>query len=114
MEAPVALKVTPLNAPHKDLDYLPLVEKDFQIKELFGDMNHLQAFFQVRDSHLSNFDIFGIWESNITIYYLPSVYVFPDIIQQCCANCHPVQRAVMSPSQSVLFHITFESINQML
>jgi len=29
METPVALSVAPLNAPHKDLDYLPLADKDF-------------------------------------------------------------------------------------
>lgn len=65
MEAPVALNVAPLNAPHKDLDWLPLDDRDFQIKELFGYMNHLQAFCRLRDSHLSNSDIYGIWESNL-------------------------------------------------
>jgi len=45
MEAPVALNVVPVNAPHKDQDWLPLADRDFQIKELSGDMNHLQAFF---------------------------------------------------------------------
>jgi len=44
MEAPTTLNVVPLNAPHKDLNYLPLSYKDFQIKELIGDMNHLQDF----------------------------------------------------------------------
>jgi len=41
MEAPVALNVMPLNAPHKDLDWLPLADRDFQIKELSGDMDNL-------------------------------------------------------------------------
>jgi len=73
MEAPVALNVAPLNAPHKDLDWLPLADRDFQIKELSGDMNHLQAFFRIRNSHLRNSDNYGIWESNLPKYYLPSV-----------------------------------------
>ena len=47
MEVPVALNVVPLNAPHKDLDWLPLADRYFHIKELSGDMNHLQAFFEL-------------------------------------------------------------------
>ena len=87
---------------------------DFQIKELSGAMNHLQAFCQVRDSYSNNSDIFGIWESNLPIYFLPSIRVFSEIIHQCCANYNPVHRAVMSPSQIVIFYITVESINEML
>jgi len=48
------------------------------------------------------------------MYFLPSVHIFPDIIHQCCANYDPVHRAVMSPSQTVLFSITAESINEMI
>ena len=33
MEVPVALNVVPINAPHKELDYLPLADMDFQIKD---------------------------------------------------------------------------------
>ena len=29
MEIPMALNVAPLNAPHRDLDYLPLANRDF-------------------------------------------------------------------------------------
>lgn len=114
MEAPVALNVAPLNASHKDLDYLPLADRDFQIKEIFGDMNHLQAFCRIRNSYLSNSNIYGIWESNLPRYYLPSVNVFPDIIHQCCANYDPVSKAIITPYQTVLFYITVESINEML
>ena len=114
METPIALNVAPINAPHKDLDYLPLADRDFQITNLSGDRNHLQVFRQIRDNHLNNSDIFGIWESNLPIYFLPSVHVFPDIIHQCCANYDPVHRAVMSPSQTILFPITAKSINEMI
>jgi len=114
MEAPVALNMAPLNAPHRDLDWLPLVDRDFQIKELSSDMNHLQAFCRIRNSHRSNFDIYGIWESNLPRYYLPSVNVFPYIIHHCCANYDLVSKAIMTPSQTVLFYITTESINEML
>lgn len=62
MEAPISLNVAPMNAPHKDFNNLPLADRDFQIKDLSGDMNHLQTFCQIRDSHLSNSDIFGLWE----------------------------------------------------
>ena len=106
MEAPAALSVAPLNAPHKDLDYLALVDKDFQIKDLYGNVNHLQAFYQIRDSYRNNSDVFGLWESNLPMYFIPAIHVFPDIIHQCCANYDPVHRAVMSPSQTIPFHIT--------
>lgn len=80
MEAPIALNVVPVNAPHKDLNYLPLADRDFQLKDPSDDENHLQTFWQIRDNYLSNFDIFGLWESNLPMYFLPSVHVFPDII----------------------------------
>ena len=47
MEVPVALNVTPLNAPHRDLDYLSLVDKDFQIKDLAFSDSPLRIFFTV-------------------------------------------------------------------
>lgn len=31
MEALVALNIAPLNAPHKDLEWLPLADRAFQI-----------------------------------------------------------------------------------
>ena len=110
----MALNVMPLNAPHKDIDWLPLADRDFQIKYLSGDMNHLQPFCRIRNSHLSNSDIYRIWESNLPRYYLPLVNVFLDIIHQCCANYDPDSKAIMTPSQTVLFYITIESINEML
>ena len=48
------------------------------------------------------------------MYFLPSVHVFPEIIYHCHANYDPNQRAVMSPSQTIIFSITTESINEML
>ena len=114
MEAPIALNVTPMNTLHKDLNYLPLVDKDFKIKDQSGDMNHLQTFCQIRDNHLRNSDIFGLWESNLPMYFLLSVHVFLDIIHQCCASYDPVHRAGLSPSQIVPFSITAKSINEMI
>lgn len=48
------------------------------------------------------------------IFYLPSVNVLPDCIHLCCANYDPTQRDIMAPSGSALFHITPQSINEML
>jgi len=114
MEDLVALNVAPLNAPHKELEWLPLAVKDFQMKDLTGDKNHLQAVFEIRNSHRSNSHLYGIWESNLPIYYLPSVNVFLDVIHLCCANYEPTKRVVMTPTRTVLFYITPESINEML
>jgi len=79
-----------------------------------GDKPHLQAFCEVRNSYKNKADIFGTWESNMPIYYLSSLNVFPDLIHQCCSNYEPSQRAVMDPSGNVLFYITPQSINEML
>jgi len=114
METPLALNVAPLNAPHRDLDYLPLADRDFQIKDLTTDKNHLRVFYQSRDDYLNGSDILGLWESNLPMYFLSTVHVFPDIIHQCHANYDPNHWAVISPSQIVLFPITAESINEML
>jgi len=114
METHVALSVAPLNAPHKDLDYLPLADKDFQIKDLITDKNHLKVFYQSRDNYLSGSDIIGLWESNLPMYFLPSIRIFPEIIHHWHANYDPNHQVVMSPSQIVLFPITVESINEML
>jgi len=96
METPVALNVTPLNAPHKELEFLPLADQDYLIQDLVGDRNHLQAFCELRNSNLSNNDFYGIWESNLPIYFLPSVNVFPEIIYLCSENYEPTQRVVKS------------------
>lgn len=113
MEATVSLNVTPLNAPHTDQHHLPLADRDFQIKDPICYQNHLHTFCLIRNNHLNNSDIYAIWESNLPRYYLPSVNIFPNIIRHCCANYDTVNKAVISPSQTVLFYITAESINEM-
>ena len=70
METPMALFVAPMNASHKDLDYLPLADKDFQIKDLSTDKNHLNVFFQSRDNYLNGSDILGLWKSSLPMYFL--------------------------------------------
>ena len=85
----MALNIAPLNAPHKDLEWLPLVDRDFQIKDMMGLKSHLQTFFQFRNSHRNNTDVLRIWGSSMPIYYLPSVNVLPDFIHLCHANYDP-------------------------
>lgn len=71
MEALVTLNIAPLNAPHKELEWIPLADRDYQIKDMMGYKSHLQAFFEIRNSHRSSTDVLGIWETNMPIYYLP-------------------------------------------
>ena len=108
------LNISPLNAPHRELEWIPLADREFQIKDMMGDKSHLQAFYEVRNSYRSNTDVLGIWESNMPIYYLPSVNVLPDFIHLCCENYEPTQRVVMAPSGTVIFYTTPQSINEML
>jgi len=114
MEAPVTLNVTPITTPHTDLDYLPLVNKDFQIKDLNFDETPLKLYYRYRDNYLNNADKIGLLESNLPKYKFPTVHIFPDIVHQCHANYNPNLRVVMSPNQEVLFTISVESINKML
>ena len=106
MEAPVALNIAPLNAPHRQLEWLPLADRDYQIDDMEGVKPHLQAFCEIRNKFRNKTDPLRIWESNMPMYYFPSVNVFPDLIHHCCSNYDPSQRAVMSPAGKVLFYIT--------
>jgi len=71
MEAPVALNIAPLNAPHRELEWQPLADRDYQMDDIQVYKPHLQAFCEIRNSHKNKTDTFGIWESNMPIYYLP-------------------------------------------
>lgn len=62
METPVALSIAPITSPYRDLDYLPLVDKDFQRKDLDIDKDHLKVFCQCRDNHLNGHETIGLWE----------------------------------------------------
>lgn len=112
----MALNISPLNAPHKSLEWLPLADRDYQMMETMELCNkyHIKFFCEMRKKHRNSADVLGIWESNMPIYYLPQVNVFPDFIHQCCENYDPNQRVVLAPSGIVLFHITAQAINQML
>lgn len=114
MATPTTLNITPINAPNKELEAMPLADRGYLIQDLVWDRNHLQTLCQLRNSFLSNCDMYGIWESNFPIYFLPSVNIFPEIIHLCAENYDPTQRTVKSPSGRILFHITPDSINQML
>lgn len=61
METPVALIVAPITTPHRDLDYLPLADKDFQIKDLQPDNFPLKVYFRCQDNYLNNSDTIGLW-----------------------------------------------------
>lgn len=75
METPVSLNVAPMNAPHKDLYYLLLVDKDFQIQDLYTDEKHLKVFSQARDNYLNDIDILKLWESTFPCIFSPQ-YMF--------------------------------------
>ena len=114
METPVALNISPLNAPHLDLEWLPLVDRDFQIKDMMGLNSHLKTVYQFKSNHRNNTDILGIWQSSMPIYFLPSVNVLPEFIHLFHENYDPTQREILSPDGSVLFYITPQSINEMM
>ena len=57
MEAPVALNIAPLNAPHKELEWITLADRDYQITDMEGDKPHLQAFCEIRNKFRNKADL---------------------------------------------------------
>jgi len=116
METPIALNVTPLNAPHRELEWQALADRDYQMMEvvLINIKYQIHLLNELKAKHINGTDILGIWDSFLPIFRLPQVNVFPDLIHQCSANYDPTQRVVLNSSSSVLFHITPEAIRQML
>ena len=94
MEVHVALNVAPLNAPHRELEYFPLVDKYFQIKDLVFSESPLRIHCRCRDNYLNGSDIIGLWESGLPRYLFPSIHIFPEIIHYFHANYDPNQREV--------------------
>jgi len=80
MEAPVALNIS----PRKSLEWLPLADKDYQMMETIelSSRYHILVISEIKARHTNDTDILGIWESNMPVYYLPQVNVFPDLIHQ--------------------------------
>ena len=114
MATPSALSVTPVHPPSKELESMPLADTDYLIQDFVAKRNHLRTYCQLRNNFLDKTDKYCIWESNLPYYFLPSVNIFPEIIRLCAENYDPTQRTVKSPSESILFHINPDSINQIL
>lgn len=93
---------------------MALADRDYLIQDLVRDRNHLHTYCQLRNNFINNFDMYGIWDSNLPHYFLPYVNIFAEIIHLCAVNYDPNLRAVKSPSGSIHFYITPNSINQML
>jgi len=110
----IAMDVRPISTPHLDLDHLPLVDKDFQIKDTTVLELLVKLYFRYRDQYLNHADKIDLWESNFPKYQFLEVHIFPEIVHYFHANYIHSQRAVMSPDQTILFTITVESINKML
>lgn len=89
----MALNISPLNAPRKSLEWMPLADMDYQMNETIALCNkyHAETFCKIRKGHRSSADVLGIWESNMPIYYLPQVKVFHNFIHQCCENYEPTK-----------------------
>lgn len=102
MAAPIVMDVKPITTPHLDLDYLPLADKDFQIKDTSIHESPLKLYCRYRDQYRNHADKIGLWESNLPKYQFLEVHIFPEIVHYCHANCIPSQRAVMSPDQTIL------------
>lgn len=79
MADPVAMDVIPTTTSQLDLDHLPLVDRDFQIKDTNAYevlLNHCLS----REIYLDHSDGNGLWESNFPKYQFPQVHVFPEIV----------------------------------
>jgi len=68
MDALVSLNGMPVTTPHRDLDHLPLADKDFQIKDLTFEQSPLKLHCRHQDNYLNHADKIGLWESNLPKY----------------------------------------------
>ena len=109
-----SLSVAPLNPTNRELEALPLVDKDCLIEDFEGNRDFLQTFSQLREDYKDGHGTHGIWESNLPYYCLPAVNIFPEIIHLCAENYNVQHRTVSTPSGRILFYINAESINKML
>jgi len=114
MASQTSLVVIPLQTPHLDIDHLPLVDREFQIKDTASPAHLLKLHCWSKDNLLNRNDETHLWESNFPQYLFPQVHLFPGIIHFYQACYVPSQRAIVTLDQQVLFTITVESINKML
>ena len=64
MAAQITMDVRPITTPHLDLDQIPLVDKDFQIKHTTILEPLLKVHYQSRDNFMNHANEIGLWESN--------------------------------------------------
>ena len=71
--APVALNVSPLNAPQRELEWQDLADLDYQISEDSSSKCkfHLHLLNELKAKHKDGIDILGIWDSFLPIFKLP-------------------------------------------
>ena len=85
MATPVAMDVRPITTPHLDLGHLPLVDRDFQIKDTSAYTLLLKIHCWSKDRYLNHTDDVGLWEFNFPKYQVPQVHVFLEIVHMCHA-----------------------------
>jgi len=93
------LNEKPLQTPHLDVDHLPLIDRDFEIKGTVSPSHLLKLHYWSKDKFLNQNDDIHLWESNFPKYLFPQGYQFPKITH-LCQNCYILsQRAIVSPDQ---------------
>ena len=85
MAAPIAMDVRTIMTTHLDLDHLPLVDRDFQIKDTSAYEVFLKIHCLSKDIYLNHTDDIGLWDSSFPKYHFPQVHIFPEIVHMCDA-----------------------------
>ena len=104
----------PFLPPPVDLDWIPLVDKDYLISETRYefDVIELQSWF--KDTFINQSDEIELSESNLPLYIFPQVHHFLEFSLKCQAHYLLDQRAIISSSGETFFSITPETIDQMM
>ena len=97
-----------------DVEHSLLADKHFKINDTVTDFNLLDIHYWSHDKFIDQDDDTHLWDSNLPRYIFPRTFQFQEIIRLCQINYLPNERALVTPSQEILFTITAESINQML
>lgn len=99
------LHVNPLQPLVADVEYLPLTDKDFKILDTVTDSNLLELHCWIHEKFVDQVDDIHLWDSNLPKYAFPLTYQFHELIKLCQINYFPNERAIVTPSQEVVFTI---------
>jgi len=99
------LNVNPLQPPVADVKHLPLTDKDFKIIDTMTDSNLLEHHCLNHEKFIDQADDNHLWDSKLPKYSFRRTYQCPELIILFQINYLLTERAIVTPTQEILFTI---------